>query len=187
MIFLCKTEADFLLWCKRIVPDALADRKSFKRGDFDPHEKRKRYDEVLTVSRQLRSMEYLLSQQHLDFFNRCLIGNEPYTRTAIEAQMYREIYAVWCKVCFPKGPLSERAIDNVNLGQRLKALRLERGLGVNRTCAILGIATKTFYKYEDGTRQVKLDTLYKMSQLYDFTIDELLAEEGIVNLENNSR
>ena len=187
VIFLCKTEADFLLWCKQIVPDALADRKAFRRGDLNPHEKRERYDEVLTVNRQLKSMKYLLSPQHIDFFDRCLIGNEPYARTAVEAELYREIYAVWCKACFPEGLLSERIVNNVALGQRLKALRLKKGLGVNRTCALLGIATKTFYKYEDGTRQIKLDTLYKMSRLYGFKIDELLAEKGIVDRENVSR
>ena len=180
MIFLNKTDADFYLWCKEIVPDALVDRSAFRRKQLDPHEERERYDEVLAVYRQLTALRYKLDEQHVEFLNRYLLGTEVYERTAINSELYREIFAMWCEICFPDGLLREQCIDNIIMGSRLKALRIEKGIGVNRASELIGIDKKTLYAYEEGKCQVKFEVLLRFSQLYDFQIDELIREKGVM-------
>lgn len=185
MIFFCKTEADFFLWCKKYVPRALEDRRAFRKKELDVHEQRDRYDEVLTICRNLTTIRCLLDKRHLDFLNHNLLGDEPYERTPVTAELYRDIYAEWCRVCFSNGQLHEQYIDNVAMGHRLKALRLKKELGINRVTALTGIDKKTLYAYEEGKCQVRLNTLLLFSQLYGFRIDELLAEKGIVKKQND--
>ncbi|MBR3594649.1 helix-turn-helix transcriptional regulator [Candidatus Saccharibacteria bacterium] len=180
MIFLNKTEADFSLWCKQIVPNMLADRRAFRNKERDVHEERERYEEVLAINRQLTAIHYLLDRQHTDFLDRHLIGGEDYNRTPTEAELYRDIYLTWLKVCFPKGSLGEQNIDNIALGHKLRELRQRKKFGVNRVCDLLGIAKQTFYAYEHGTCQIKLEVIYKLSRLYGFSIDEFLSGEDII-------
>ena len=180
VIFLNKTEADFHLWCREIVPNALNDRKAFKRKLLDANRERERYDEVLSVYRHLSTLRYIMDEAHTTFLDRYLIGAESYERTAINAELYREVYETWCRICFPNGLLSEKGIDNLTLGQKLKALRIKKDLGVNRVSDLTGIDKKTLYSYEEGKRQVKLDVMFKFACLYGFKIDELLAENEVV-------
>ena len=187
MIFLCKTEADFLLWCKQIVPRALSDLKAFRRGELDAHEQRERYDNALAVKRQLASLRYSLDGMHLEFLDKCLIENEAFERTAVEAELKREVFLVWCNICFPDGALGERMIDNLVLGVRLKDLRVQKGLGVGRVSDLVGVDKKTLYSYESGKCQVKLEIMYKLSKLYGVRIDDLLSEKGVIYVGDSSR
>ena len=66
------------------------------------------------------------------------------------------------------------------MGSRLKALRIEKGIGVNRASELIGIDKKTLYAYEEGKCQVKFEVLLRFSQLYDFQIDELIREKGVM-------
>ena len=180
MIFLRKTEADFLLWCKKLVPKALLDYESFSRKELNVHEERERYDDTLLIKRQLYTLRAIMNVAHRDFFDRHLIGKEPYDNTPVNAELYREIFAAWCKVYFPNGALSEQIIDNAAMGQKLKFLRQEKGLSVDHVASLLGIAKKTLYSYEEGACQVKLEALYRFSLLYDFSIEKLLQSDGII-------
>ena len=180
MIFLNKTDADFRLWCKEIVPKAQVDRSAFWRKQFDPHEERERYEEMLAVYRQLTALRYRLDKQHKDFLNQHLLGEEFYERTAINSELYREIFMTWCEVCFPNGALREQCIDNITMGSRLKALRIKKGIGINRASELIGIDKKTLYAYEEGKCQVKFEVLLRFSQLYGFRIDEFAKIKGMV-------
>ena len=168
------------MWCKQIVPQALSDLKAFRRGELDAHEQRERYDNALTVKRQLASLRYNLDGMHLEFLDKYLIENETFGRTAVEAELKREIFLAWCNICFPDGTLSERMIDNLVLGDRLKDLRVQRGLSINRVSDLVGVDKKTLYSYESGKCQVRLEAMYKLSKLYGVQIDDLLSEKGVV-------
>jgi len=59
------------------------------------------------------------------------------------------------------------------LGERLKIAREKKGLKQNRVAQSLGIHNSTLAKYESGDREVDIDTLKKLAELYDVTVDWL--------------
>ena len=67
-----------------------------------------------------------------------------------------------------------KSVDAFLLGHLLRAERLKLCMSVKQVSELVLISPKTLYSYEEGTRMIKLDILYKLSQIYDFNIDELL-------------
>ena len=130
MIPLCKTENDFYLWCKQLVPKADADYKLFRQKRLDLHKERNRYDETLEVRRQLTRLRYLIDDQHRDFLERHLLGSEERQRTPLDNELYRDIFEAWCEVCFPEGMVGEWTVDNKLLGQKLRTMRKDKGIGI---------------------------------------------------------
>ena len=51
-------------------------------------------------------------------------------------------------------------------------------MSVKQVSDLVNISPKTLYSYEEGSRLIKLDILYKLSQIFDFNIDILL--KGVV-------
>ncbi|HHT95750.1 MAG TPA: helix-turn-helix transcriptional regulator [Clostridia bacterium] len=49
-------------------------------------------------------------------------------------------------------------------------------MSAKQAAELAGINAKTLYAYEEGTRMIKLDTLYKLSQIYDISIDALMDQ-----------
>ena len=182
MIHLCKTEADFLFWCKQLVPKARADYRAFFRKELDVHAERKYYDEVLAIRRQAMALRYEVGEERADFLERCLIGDEPYGRTAVEAEMQREIFVAWQKICFPEGTLGEQTINNTAIGRKLREMRKKKGFGVNRAAELLGISKDSLHAYESGVCQVKLEAMRRFAILYEFKLDELMADNDIIEI-----
>ncbi|WP_103110665.1 helix-turn-helix domain-containing protein [Brevibacillus reuszeri] len=61
------------------------------------------------------------------------------------------------------------------LGERLKAAREKMGLKQNRVALSLGIHNSTLAKYESGEREVDLDTLNKLAEIYEVKVDYLIT------------
>lgn len=59
------------------------------------------------------------------------------------------------------------------LGERLKIAREKKGLKQNRVAQSLGIHNSTLAKYESGDREVDIDTLKKLAELYEVSVDWL--------------
>ena len=62
-----------------------------------------------------------------------------------------------------------------NLMERLVALRQESGLTQQIVAYDLGITTSAYANYEQGLREPSIETLVKMSDLFDVTVDYLLG------------
>lgn len=58
---------------------------------------------------------------------------------------------------------------------RLKELRLEKGMNQKETAKILGIAQPTLSGWETGRTQIDYDNLIKAADFYNVTIDYLLG------------
>ncbi|MDT3416133.1 transcriptional regulator with XRE-family HTH domain [Brevibacillus aydinogluensis] len=59
------------------------------------------------------------------------------------------------------------------LGERLKKAREQKGLKQNRVARTLGIHNSTLAKYESGDREVDIDTLKKLAEMYEVSVDWL--------------
>ena len=59
------------------------------------------------------------------------------------------------------------------IGQRIKKARLSAGLTQYQLYEITGIATSQISAYENGSRNIGLDTLYKIAKAANKTIDEI--------------
>ena len=61
------------------------------------------------------------------------------------------------------------------IGERIKALRIESGkTGIN-VSTILGIDQSYYSKIEKNKHEIKLDTLIRIAELYDVSLDYLVG------------
>ena len=66
-------------------------------------------------------------------------------------------------------------IDNNKTGKRIKELRIEKQKTAINISTILGIDQSYYSKMEQGKHTIKTETLYKIAELYDVSIDYLLC------------
>lgn len=69
----------------------------------------------------------------------------------------------------------------MDLGIRLKQLRIERGLNQIDIANMLGVERSTYGKYETGDSSPDYDKLIQLSNFYQVSIDFLLGKTDIKN------
>ena len=62
------------------------------------------------------------------------------------------------------------------LGEILVGMRQKQGRTFEDVACILDIPPMTFYKWENGTRKIPLQILYKLCKFYKVSIDEVIEE-----------
>ncbi len=65
-------------------------------------------------------------------------------------------------------------MKNNVFGQKLKELRLEKGLSQQKLGEMLGFCNQTVSFWETGSREPDLDTLVAIARFFDVDISELL-------------
>lgn len=74
------------------------------------------------------------------------------------------------------------------MGKVIKQERLFQGLPLKFVAELINISEAALKSYEDGKRLVGLDVIYKLSQIYDVSIEELIANKilngGLSNEKN---
>lgn len=63
--------------------------------------------------------------------------------------------------------------------KRFKELRLERGLTQQILSKKLNIRQQSYNRYKHGTGEPSINTIIKLSQIFDVTIDYLLGSTDI--------
>lgn len=71
------------------------------------------------------------------------------------------------------------AEPGVNLGARLREVRLRSGQSLREIARQLGVSPSFVSQLENGKSQPSVATLYSLAQLLDVSIDELFAVEGV--------
>ena len=61
------------------------------------------------------------------------------------------------------------------LYERIKRVRLENGLTQQQVAQALGLNSVTYLRYEKGQRQMPLELLPKLADLFDVTLDYLFG------------
>lgn len=72
-------------------------------------------------------------------------------------------------------------IQLVNIGEKLKALRIEKHLTQKQVADRIGLAISAVSSYESGTRYPSYDVLVKLARIYHVSTDYLL---GITDTRN---
>ena len=65
----------------------------------------------------------------------------------------------------------------MTLGQRIQALRKQRGMSQEALGEVLGVSRQAVSKWEGDNGIPELDTLIAMSRLFDVTVGRLLGVE----------
>ena len=178
--YLRNNQTDFYKWCKKYIPRARYIIRSFESGRVSHlyySEEYEEYQEALKIMRQYHTLIYSLTEEQQAFFIDCMVGDKKYEYNKIPYKHYSSlIYKHWQEICFPNGKGQTKTIDAVQLGVVLKAARERAGLTRTQVSDLLNINIKTLNTYENGTRIVKLEVLYRMSQLYKTSIDEIISK-----------
>ena len=167
-------ETDFTKWYRHIVPYVLAKLKVYENDSIKLVLHDNEYHDMLMIKRQLLSIKASLDEKHLDFFENSILKKKlPDWGDKEGWTLYRDIYLCWQKVCFPNGKSRIKELDPVLLGGELKRLRIMRCIRIKQAAEIIGISTKALYAYEEGTREMKASTFYKLCQIYKRDMDKI--------------
>ena len=83
----------------------------------------------------------------------------------------------WRKICFPNTKQKLKTINKSEIGKFLKQERLFQGWSLKFVAELINISEVTLKSYEDGNRLFRLDVIYKLTQIYDMSIDELIKNK----------
>lgn len=64
--------------------------------------------------------------------------------------------------------------DEISIGERIRALRKEKGLTQDDVAKVLGVARPTITVYESGSTEPSLKHLRVLAKYFDVTFDELI-------------
>ena len=70
-------------------------------------------------------------------------------------------------------------MNNKIIGERVKLLRLESEKTGIYVSTILGIDQSYYSKMEKGKHEIKLETLYRIAELYNVSLDYLTGRTNI--------
>ena len=59
--------------------------------------------------------------------------------------------------------------------ERIKELRIERGLKLKEVAEYMNVTIRAISRYEDGTREPSVEMIVKFCKLYNVTADYLLG------------
>lgn len=65
------------------------------------------------------------------------------------------------------------------VGENIKKLRKQKKLTQNEVAKVLNISRQAYCRYENGQRELSLETLCKLADFYDETTDSILGREPI--------
>ena len=74
-----------------------------------------------------------------------------------------------------------KELNYKKIGERLRKLRKYMGLTQEQVANILGLGRDAILRIEKGDRKIDLQELISFSKLYSISIDELTAQEHIIN------
>lgn len=75
----------------------------------------------------------------------------------------------------------------VDFGEKLKALRTERGLTQEQLAAKLYVSRTAVSKWETGGGSPNLDSLQAVARLFDVSVDDLLSTDDLIVLARDER
>ena len=68
----------------------------------------------------------------------------------------------------------------MNIVQNIKKIREEKGLLQKQVATHINVSKSTYSKIEKSLREVTVIELYKMSQLFNMTVDQIINLEDVI-------
>jgi len=104
-----------------------------------------------------------------------LINNESFKYNIKTFNHIDQIMRNWSRICFPKHKLKLKSISKKEVGKAIKNQRLINNMSLKFVADLLKISESTLKSYEMGTRLVRLDVMYGLSQIYNIAIANLIG------------
>lgn len=168
-----ENDTDFRTWCSHYVRRAQSVIRTFEKDPefYYRSDHRKEYENALKVQRQYVVLKASLSIELQYYLDNTLIEH---SNSNWNSAYHNEIYENWKRICFHKSHPSIKKLDSFMLGHRLREIRIHKGLTAAKVSGILGISQKTLYCYEEGKRKISADILYRLSQIYNMGIEQII-------------
>lgn len=170
---------DFWKWCRHYVRRAKSIIKVHENiNDVNYQIRNKKYySEAKEILNQYEILKYSLSYEQNQLLEEWLINNKvkPEFSDYNATNNLKVIQYNWQKICFPQTKQKLKTIDKVKIGKALKKERLFQGLSLMYVAELINVNEVTLKSYEEGNRLVKLDVAYRLSQLYNISVDDLIA------------
>jgi plasmid maintenance system antidote protein VapI len=180
-LYFRNNETDFYKWCRTCVNKALYNVRRFEGNSsgLDLILYWNEYRDALEIVRQYLVIKAALDIDHQLFLDNYLIQRKAFDHNKETFSITQEIYRTWKEVCFPNGNTRIKTIDPFLLGHILRAERIKNNISAKQAADLIGINAKTLYANEEGMRMIKLDALYRLSQVYCISIDELMKSAQV--------
>ncbi len=68
------------------------------------------------------------------------------------------------------------ALDNLNLGQRIKACRQAAGISQEKVAELVGVSRQAVTKWETGQSAPSTENLFKLAEIFGTTVDLILTD-----------
>lgn len=169
-------ETDFWNWCRHYLRRAKSVIKAYDSIESTSYRIKniKKYKEAKEILERYEILKYSLSEEQNQLLEKSLINNEELKYNFKTFNNLDTIMSNWSRICFPKHKLKLKSIDKVEIGKSIKEQRLYNDMSLKRVADLLHISQATLKSYEMGTRLVRLDVIYQLSQIYNMTIDDLI-------------
>mgnify|MGYP000595623740 CR=1 FL=1 len=171
-------ETDFWNWCRHYLRRAKSVIKAYDSIESTSYRNKniKKHKEAKEILEQYEILKYSLSEEQNQLLEKSLIKNEELKYNFDTFNNIDEIMRNWSRICFPKHKLKLKSIDKVKTGKSIKEQRLDHGMSLKFVAELLHISEATLKSYEMGTRLVRLDVIYQLSQIYNMSIDDLINQ-----------
>ncbi|QLY39413.1 helix-turn-helix transcriptional regulator [Hujiaoplasma nucleasis] len=171
-----KNETDFWSWCRHYLRRAKSIISAYESIESTSYRIKniKQYKEAKEIMEQYEVLKYSLTEEQNLLLEQSLINNESFKYNIKTFNNIDEIMRNWSRICFPNHKPKIKSIDKKEIGKSIKEQRLYYGMSLKLVADLLHISEATLKSYEMGTRLVRLDVMYQLSQIYNMTIDELM-------------
>jgi DNA-binding XRE family transcriptional regulator len=169
-------ETDFWNWCRHYLRRAKSVIKAYDGIESTSYRIKniKKYKEAKEIMEQYEVLKCSLSEEQNQLLEKSLINNVELKHNFETFNNLDAIMRNWSRICFPKHKLKLKSIDKVKIGKSIKEQRLYHGMSLKFMAELLHISEATLKSYEMGTRLVRLDVIYQLSQIYNISIDDLI-------------
>lgn len=134
----------------------------------------KSYKEAKQILEQYEVLKCSLSDEQNLLLEESLINNKSFKYNIKTFNNIDEIMRNWSRICFPKNKLKLKSISKIEVSKAIKNQRLSNDMSLKFVAELLHISEATLKSYEMGTRLVRLDVIYQLSQIYNMTIADLI-------------
>lgn len=157
-------EGDFLKWHRAYLE--CKDYLRAYRTSYDTERRQKEvglYKESLRIVEEYKILICSLTKDDVSY----MIESIKVGYFLIEdLKLHPDLIDNWNEIVLGSGAHSLEDVGMEALGSKLKELRKDKGMYRAEVCRYLDIAERTLQSYEEGSREIGINNLYKLMQLY---------------------
>ncbi|MBP5288945.1 MAG: helix-turn-helix transcriptional regulator [Clostridia bacterium] len=167
------TTADFRKWCHEYIGLAFHLVQTYERNPLPADEGD--YKTAQRICRQYKVLLASLEKKERRLFENKIMKNKAIQFSSKEERIaFSVIFENWKEICFPGKKYQLKTITKEQIGEKIKALRINNGYTRKQVADITGISEATLKAYENGDRMLRFEVAYLLAQVYRGGLDELV-------------